>query len=417
MKSSKPRPLFSRASLMVAAALLAVGTPKPAKAANLFWDTTSGVAGLGGTGAWDTTTANWFNAGSATTTLGDQATISFSSLFSTPQTITLMTGELAITSSLTINGTGANLLTVSGNNASRVFSIVSGFTVSLSGMKITGGDWRGSGPSGTGGGLTNNGSTLTLTDLTISGNTASGFGGGISNGGTLTVTSSTISGNTATGGGGGILNLGTVTLTNTTISGNTANGTGTGGGLENRGILTVNNSTISDNSTPNGNNNGGGLWSGGGAPTTTITNSTITNNTAAGANSGAGLLRNAGTVTMVNSLIAGNVNNTSLPDVFAVGDTGITSNGFNLIGNRGTLTFNATGDQSGTGAMPLNPVIGALANNGGPTSRTRYCLVARRSMRAPIPARPPPINAALRVRSNPRPTSARLNRAASRWLR
>jgi len=63
---------------MVAAALLAVGAPKPAKAANLFWDTTSGVAGLGGTGAWDTTTANWFNAGSATTTLGDQATIASS---------------------------------------------------------------------------------------------------------------------------------------------------------------------------------------------------------------------------------------------------------------------------------------------------------------------------------------------------
>jgi len=78
MKSSKSRPLFSRASLMVAATLLAVGTPKVARAANLFWDTTSGVAGLGGTGAWDTTTANWFNAGGATTTLGDQPTIASS---------------------------------------------------------------------------------------------------------------------------------------------------------------------------------------------------------------------------------------------------------------------------------------------------------------------------------------------------
>ena len=63
---------------MVAATLLAVGTPKVARAANLFWDTTSGVAGLGGTGAWDTTTANWFNAGGATTTLGDQPTIASS---------------------------------------------------------------------------------------------------------------------------------------------------------------------------------------------------------------------------------------------------------------------------------------------------------------------------------------------------
>jgi autotransporter-associated beta strand protein len=38
MKSSKSRPLFSRASLMVAAALLAVAAPKSAKAANLTWN-------------------------------------------------------------------------------------------------------------------------------------------------------------------------------------------------------------------------------------------------------------------------------------------------------------------------------------------------------------------------------------------
>ena len=63
---------------MVAAALLAVGTPKPAKAANLFWDTNGTTPGLGGNGTWNTTTANWFNAGGATTTLGDQATIASS---------------------------------------------------------------------------------------------------------------------------------------------------------------------------------------------------------------------------------------------------------------------------------------------------------------------------------------------------
>jgi autotransporter-associated beta strand protein len=70
MKSSKTRPIFSRASLMVAAALLAVGAPKPAKAANLFWDANGSNAGLGGTGTWNTTTANWFNAGNATTASG-----------------------------------------------------------------------------------------------------------------------------------------------------------------------------------------------------------------------------------------------------------------------------------------------------------------------------------------------------------
>ncbi|MBM3869087.1 MAG: hypothetical protein FJ384_09195, partial [Verrucomicrobia bacterium] len=50
MKSSKSRPLFSRASLMVAAALLAVAAPKPAKAANLTWSQAN------------TNTYSWINA-------------------------------------------------------------------------------------------------------------------------------------------------------------------------------------------------------------------------------------------------------------------------------------------------------------------------------------------------------------------
>src|SRR5262245_51874433 len=41
--------------------------------------------------------------------------------FGVPRTITLLTGELFITDSLNITGPGAGLLTVSGNNASRVF--------------------------------------------------------------------------------------------------------------------------------------------------------------------------------------------------------------------------------------------------------------------------------------------------------
>jgi hypothetical protein len=56
------------------------------------------------------------------------------------------------------------------------------------------------------------------------------------------------------------------------------------------------------------------------------------------------------------------------PDVVANGDTGITSNGYNLIGNRGAVTFIGTGDQSGGAGNPvLNPQLGPLANNGGQT--------------------------------------------------
>ncbi len=315
-------------------------------------------------------------------------TVLFSSLFNSPQTITLGGTELTINKNLTIQGPGANLLTVNGNSASRVFN-VGAFTVGLSGMTVTGGNaFGGFG----GGGIFNNG-TLTVTNSTISGNTGSDIGGGIFNlgaltvtnstisgntandgggilnGGTLTVTNSTISGNTAALGGGGIFNTGgnTLTVTNSTISGNTANGGGGGGGgIENLGNLTVTNSTVSSNLVPNGNNNGGGIRTDLG--NATITNGTITNNSAAGASSASGIFRQGATVTLRNSIIAANQNNATQPDVVASGGTGITSNGYNLIGNRGTVAFAGTGDQSGTGAAPLNPQLGALANNGGPTA-------------------------------------------------
>jgi CSLREA domain-containing protein len=258
--------------------------------------------------------------------------------FGTVRTVNLASALPSITDSLTINGPGANLLTVrrdTGGNY-RIFTINTGQTVTLSGLTITEGNVTGSG-----GGIRNSG-TLTVTNCQISGNTASTFGGGIFNNGTLTVTGSTIANNNANGSGG------------------------TSGGIDNSGSLTLLNTTISGNSATNADGgNGGGLWT---QVTTTITNCTITNNLAAGSNSAGGVLRVDGTTTIRNSLIAVNQNNNTVPDVLAAGNTGITSTGFNLIGNVGTVTaFNQTGDQTGTGAAPLNPVIAALANNGGPT--------------------------------------------------
>src|SRR4051812_1033504 len=69
-------------------------------------------------------------------------TITFSSLFDAPQTITLTAGELALTDpsgATTISGPGAALLSVSGNHASRVFKVYSGASAALSGLTITGG--------------------------------------------------------------------------------------------------------------------------------------------------------------------------------------------------------------------------------------------------------------------------------------
>ncbi|PAX51985.1 DUF4347 domain-containing protein [Brunnivagina elsteri] len=138
----------------------------------------------------------------------DGDTITFTgSVFtdSSPDTITLTSGELGITKNLTLMGTGANLLTISGNNASRVFNISDGNgsadkTVTLAGLTITGGN-----ASDFDGGGIRNLENLTVNNSTISGNSASSSGGGIANvGGTLTVSNSTLSGNFASALGGGI---------------------------------------------------------------------------------------------------------------------------------------------------------------------------------------------------------------------
>src|SRR5205814_250678 len=53
---------------------------------------------------------------------GSADTIAFDpAVFDVPRTITLTTGQLAVTDSVTVAGPGAALLTVSGNNFSRIF--------------------------------------------------------------------------------------------------------------------------------------------------------------------------------------------------------------------------------------------------------------------------------------------------------
>ncbi len=254
-----------------------------------------------------------------------------STFFSTPQTIALSFSDLAISRNMTINGLGANLITVAGPGNSRVFRVTA--TATINGLKITGGN---SGLSN-GSGISNIGN-LTVNGCHITGNTAN-FGGGISNGG-----------------------AGTLTLLNSTVSGNTSNDRG--GGIDSSGTLIVTNSTISGNvSTDQFGQNGGGIWT----RNATITNSTITNNTAVGDTSAAGLFSDAGTVTVRNSIIAGNVNNDIVPDVLALTGSVITSNGFNLIGNRGTVEFAGTADQAGNSTDQIDPVLRTLLISGGST--------------------------------------------------
>src|SRR5262249_11122025 len=122
------------------------------------------------------------------------------------QTITLTSGELALTKSLDIEGLGADQLAVSGNHASRIFAISGGVTVTIAGLTITAGQVVGS--DGGGGGILNTGSTLVLAHDLLSHNQALGVGSDRIRGGaifstsaaTLTVTDSLFADNQAIGG-------------------------------------------------------------------------------------------------------------------------------------------------------------------------------------------------------------------------
>src|SRR5262249_50268281 len=88
-------------------------------------------------------------------------------------TITLTTGELAIRSDLTIDGPGADRLTVSGNDASRVFDVVGGgdatteIHVAIAGLTVA------HGRADVGGGIRDSGfSDLTIAHVTLSANLA-----------------------------------------------------------------------------------------------------------------------------------------------------------------------------------------------------------------------------------------------------
>ena len=149
-------------------------------------------------------------------------TISFAaSLDDQTITLTATNGPLAIAKNLTILGLGADQLTISGGNATGVFSITAG-VVTISGLKITGGSAL------FGGGIAVTGGTANLTDLDIESNTTSGFGGGVRvDHAALNVTSSTVANNNAANYGAGIeADDSQVTITNSTIANNTTGNAG-----------------------------------------------------------------------------------------------------------------------------------------------------------------------------------------------
>jgi hypothetical protein len=285
--------------------------------------------------------------------------------FAVTGTITLTTGQVLISEALTINGPGSGLLTISGNNASRVLVAVTpvamgedicdlasaDFPVAISGLTIANGvrDVANS----QGGGLYSE-KTLTLTDVVLTNNTAFAGGGmafnflyanqslSLNNTRILDNVARPLSTTTSDSNGGGIRvtqrcavfdGPGSVTIDDSVIAGNQTQPGGTylnsqGGGMHftvQEASLTIRNTRIVDNAVvtqnpavPGANNRGGGLS----VPLATfvrIERSEIAGNTASRA-AGLRLINDATArqtagevmpVTIDNSTISGNVATTS----------------------------------------------------------------------------------------------------------
>src|SRR5262245_30375807 len=306
-------------------------------------------------------------------------------------TIALGGVPLSITDHLTIEGPGAELVAVSGEDASRVFEIGAGVAAVLDGLTIT------RGRAVDGGGISNAG-TLTVSHCTLSANQAVGGAGHDARGGgifneapaVLTVTHSLFSNNRAVGGdggpgvhggegaGGGIYNLdATLTVSNSTFTGNQAvggdGGLGAGGGIANGGalasegiggpaVLSVSHSTLSGNQATGGiggvfvtedsDGHGGAVFNRG-STTFLLSHSTVSDNAATGR------ARRTGRV-------AGNGNGGGLLlSVTAVGPTSILIDSCDFTGNR------ATGGAGGAGASGGQGQAGAIRTStrltgGGP---------------------------------------------------
>ncbi|MGI0481987.1 choice-of-anchor Q domain-containing protein [Geminocystis sp. CENA526] len=271
--------------------------------------------------------------------LGGEDTIIFGGpIFTdtTPDTIILTSGPLTINESVNIKGTGANLLTISGNNNSRVFQLggISANTYNLSGLTITGGI------ADLGGGIfmSDVDDSLNIDQVHVTGNTATSNGGGLYiQGGTLNFTNSTISNNNSVFDGGGTLVDTNATLSNVTVSSNTASEVG---GI--RHVVTN------------------------GSRSLLLINTTIANHTQTG-NAGIGLAntsQNSGISAITkysNSIFDNNTTNIVNANLDTGTGASIQSLGYN-ISSDGTGNLTATGDLPNT-----NPLLGVLQNNGGST--------------------------------------------------
>jgi CSLREA domain-containing protein len=327
------------------------------------------------------------------------------------------TGDLDITSQLTLSGGGAANTIIDANGAAtddRAFEIQAGAALTLTGVTVRHGRHSGNGAglrnfgrlnlsdsvvisntltgmsmADTGGGLSNEpGAVSDIQRVVFQSNVSSGHGGGIWNGGTLTVSTSLIVTNTATFFGGGIhTSFGTTIIHNSSLERNAASG---GGGFSLEGDETMvlhgtavlsntaeegggglayfSNDLVVRNSTFVGNasrDNGGGLYLTT-QSTTALMNVTVTGNRAGAGFHGGGLYVTSGAVVNLrNSLVSFNFR----PGVMFIEYTDcfgtITSQDYNLVRTlvNCTIVGPDTPGLLGVAATGLGP----LGQHGGPT--------------------------------------------------
>lgn len=264
-------------------------------------------------------------------------------------------GQLAVTSSVTIEGAGARTTTIRAAANSRVFAASA--NVVLRDLAITGGAPKSVGPI-RGGGITVTAGDATLERVAVHGNTVTSatnaWGGGVAaDGGSLEILDSTISGNSAIG-----------KLDNST------GGNATGGGISIASPTVIRRTTVSGNATRGF--AAGSFSSGGGiaaADETTLEHVTIAGNVAgtvadsSGFRMGGNLyVQGAGQRILAHSILAGGAANNGA-DCYLVSGAAVTEPARNA---------STTADCLGAGSIRNTPLqLSSLANHGGPTDTIR----------------------------------------------
>jgi len=258
--------------------------------------------------------------------------------------------NLTINKTVDLVGAGENLTFIDGSALGTVIGVSSVAVTTLSDLTVQHGN-----AASEGGGIFNTGN-LTLLRVIVSTNTASSGGGGIYNygdsaaippsPGILSLTDVYISGNTVTAGaGGGLFGYSTsdIYLSRVTVSGNTASAYS--GGIHNQGAgLYLTNVTISNNT----------AHLGGGMTVTASSSATIVNSTIAynhlDAGGSVGGIQNYALIDIVNTIVYGNDGENCLPGA-------LTSSGYNIDGDSTCLTptIRQLSDMPGTNPL-LGPL-------------------------------------------------------------